>query len=325
MSVKGIFKTLVGTVVVMVLISLIGEYINIATNSALMKGIMMRSINKACDYFAQETYKEGAMGDVVGNMPDLRGRGGTIAGIGNFFIGTSADAVYDSLYRNSSEFNRFMANNPGEWRNLDMLYYGLYNSSLAGGNILTDDQKELGKTYAEYQWTPLNLGIAYLDPDVLERVMRYNIVQTLSNGNPNNIYNDVAGSPYVLYNGFKIYYMDIQVIDIEYVVYHTDNADEKQAFEDLTNIDIDSLGLTGDSKNICVAFIKYAMPLSYQGVTPLKRVMEYVWNNEVKGMGGSTTTKSGGTFNDTYISTITQDTSSGTMPVDGEIIFYIIN
>ncbi len=325
MGVKGIFKTLVGTTVIIVMISLIAEYINIATNSSFMKGIMMRSITKACDYFSQETYKEGAMGNIVGNMPDIQGRAGAINGIGRFFNGTNIDTVYDDIYTNSMDFKAFMHEHPGVWENLDMLYYGLYKSPLPGGMILDDGQKDMGAIYGDIYQTPVNLGIVYLDKGVVERILRYNIVATLSNGNSNNIYNDVAGSHYVLYNGFKVYYEAIQINNIIYTVYDTTIEDEREAFEALTNIDVGTLGITGDSGKICVATIHYAMPISYQGVTPLKKIMEYVWNSQVDGIDGNTITAGGYTFNEANLATLTQDTRSISMPVDGEIIYYNID
>lgn len=325
MSVKGIFKTLIGTTVIIVLISVLGEYINIATNSSFMKGVMMRSITKACDYLNQETYKNGAMGNVVGNMPDIQGRAGTIPGIGKFFIGTDGEAVYNNTYTYSGEFDSFLNAHPGEWENIDMLYYGLYNSNIVGGAILDDDQKEQGKIYKDYRYTPVNLGVTYLDKESLERVLKYNIVQTLSNGSSNNIYNDVSGSHYVLYKGFKIYYEAIQITGVGYTVYHTDISNEKLAFETLTDIDVDVLELSGDSKNICVADIKYVMPISYKGITPLKKIMEYVWNNQVEGLDGSTISTPGDTFNEDNLATLTQDTISTSMPIGGEIIYYITN
>ena len=323
MSVKTIFKTLIGTIVVIVVTAMIVEYVNISTTASQLKGTMMRSISKACDYISQETYKTGASGNIVGNMPDLTGRGGTIAGSGRFYMSNNADDVYNDLYR-SSDFTRFMLEHAGTWKNLDMLFYGIYEGPVAGGYNLTAEDKENGKKYSESHMTALNIGIPYLDKGVLERIATYNIILSLSGGNPNNIYNDVSVSNYVYYRGFKVYYETIKVSGIDYTVYDITKSSDRKALKELTNIDASKLNLERDSTKVCIANISYSMKLSYEGVSPLKNIMKYVWDLQVDGLNGTDTPITSNIFNEGNISTLNQDTASGQMPVDGQIIYYII-
>lgn len=320
MSVKTIFRAIIGTVVAMVVIALFVEYINVSTTSTIMRGTIIQSINKACDYYAQETYKTGALGNVVGNMVDIQGRAGTIAGIGKFYPGNTAKTVYNELYTSSSDFTWFMKTYKGMWKDLDMLYYGLHKSSLPGGYILTDNDKALGEEYAKFMWTPLNLYITYLDRQVLEKIARYNIVLTLSNGNPNNIYNDTGSSEYVLFKGFKIYYNNIRINSIDYVVYDLTDTNERKEAEEILNFDLSSL--SANNNKLCMAFINYAVPISYEGVTPLKQIMKFVWDSTVEGLNNkSPVLGTGGTFNEFNLDTLTQNTSSGTLPIDGQIVY----
>ena len=324
MGVKTIFKSLIGTVVVMVVAAMFIEYINISTSAAQMKGIMMQSMTKACKYTIQETYKDGAMGNVVGNMPDIEGRGGPIAGIGRFYMGSDTESVYNELCR-SSEFDRFMAEHAGTWRDLDKLYYGLHGSEVVGGYRLTTEDKDSGNEYAISYYTAINYSIPYMDKDVLERIVRYNIIDTLSNGNSNNIYNDVSTSKYVLYKGFKIYYEHIRINSIDYTVYDTTKADDRATFEELTNVDTNKLGLTDDRTRICIANISYSITLSYQGISPLKSIMQYIWNMEVDNLHGKDSTMTVSTFNEDNIGTLDETAASGEMPVASNIVYYIVN
>jgi len=150
---------------------------------------------------------------------------------------------------------------------------------------------------------------------------------TLSNGNSDNIYNNLATSHYVQFKGFRVYYNDIRINSITYKVYHMNLPYEQQEFKELTGIDVNQLEFSSeDSKNICVAFINYIIPISYHGVTPLKSIISYVWNTRVEGLDGSAPVLGpGGSFNETNLDSLTQDTTSAGTPINGEIIYYIID
>lgn len=359
MSVKTVFKVLVGTILLIAIASITVEYYNISMSSAYMKTIFTRTISRSCDYFSQETYKQNPSGNGgallnTGNAEAILDKDGIEAVSGRFFEGGTQEAIYNSIYKSESfknflksnvdYYNTSSATSPGRtsilglWQNLDDLAYGLFGGS--GGihpSGLTDRDKELGKYYAANQISALNSGIVYLDGDIITKIARWNLVSTLSDGKPSNIVIETGANrsaDYVKHRGFRIYYNTFRVTDIKYTVYNTSTPGGRAALEAVTNLDASKLHHDGDERdNICVAQIKYDVGVAYFGVTPLRSVMEYVFQNQVRGMSGANTSAIGGFNGGPSTSSLNNNTnkvSSGggattwTAPVSGYIYYYIV-
>lgn len=350
MEVKTIFKVLLGTIALMITSCIIIELYNVSMTSTQINRLINISGAQAADLFAQETYKTDTGDAGSSSMPDVRTADGGTYVSGNFYGGLSTEnAIYNKLYRDSSEFRQFVANNSGKWLSLDCIAYGL---GVGGGGL--DQASQLsGQMYVSNCVTPLNMGVPYLDQETLQKMFRWNLATLLSNGNSNLIVNDSSGGYYVLHNGFRVYASQATIEPI-YRTYDISNASEALEFYELTHInpaglngsnstltfgtyipDTESMvtlsnGISyGDERSIiCVAGLEYTVPVSYQGVTPMKNIFEYLWNAEVEGWGdgvapdnptqtwtmGKVNLQSGGF----------QDSSTEDTPVPGKLIYYMI-
>lgn len=359
MSVKSIFKVLAGTIVVISLVCLITEYYNISMSSAYMKTMFTRSISRSCDYFSQETYKQNSSGNGgallnTGNAEPIVDVTGTEAVSGRFFEGGTPEDIYNNIYKTESfkaflkstvdYYNGTSASNIsqtrilGLWQNLDDLAYGLFGG--AGGispSGMTDRDREMGKYYAANQISALNSGIVYLDKDIIAKIARWNLTNTLSEGKPSNIVMESGAdrsADYVKHKGYRIYFNTFQITDIDYKVYNISTNGGKRALELVTNLNADNLYNDGDEReNICVAQIKYDVNIAYFGVTPLRRVMEYIFQNQVRGMDMKDKSPITGYDGDPSKSSLNNKTnkvtdSAGattwTSPVSGYIYYYIV-
>lgn len=210
MSVKGIFKILVGTIVFMIVGLLLVEYLNITSASTFMKGLLTNTIKTSCDYFAAETYKgntgkDGGTNYTLGNMPDIYDIANQHAVSGRFFEHSDGDAspggVWKKLYKESDDFKNWYSGSfdkglycnvspvANTWRNLDMVYYGITGLNKAH---LTGSEKRMGESYAENYMTPLNMGIPYMDKDTLTRIIKYNMVKNFSENQSVNIFSSAS-------------------------------------------------------------------------------------------------------------------------------------
>lgn len=332
-GVRSVFKSLVGTIIIIVCLSLFIEIANMNSVATYMKSSISRTVENSCDYFASETYKEGnsAVTDVYGLRTD-----GTeqLYMSGRFYDGDP----YESLYGSGSPFEdwyrtdyAYMATDGKAWRNLDRLAYGLGLRS--NGFALTDTDKRAGESYAEVHMTPLNLGIPYLDEETVERIARWNLAKTLSSGKPQNIHiegslyeNGIEGdnleayrtsngnidtskTNYVLHNGFRCYVDTFNIDSIVYKMYDLNDASDRAKVEAITGMEdgnggggtgtllgnIDSgrgEGITAvvdDRQFIGIAEITYTMDMDYIGVTPIRRVINWLANMEIKGAGNGST------------------------------------
>lgn len=323
--------------VALVIIPLIVEYFNITTYTTFMKGILRQSVQNSCDYFAQETYKSSSTGGALGargNLRDLRDRDGiTVSPL--IYDGTEEE-IYNNLYGKTSEFANWYGTPgiKGTWLNLDMLANGAGIRGASGSSglslkgrsskSLTQAEKATGKSYYENHMTPLNLGIAYLDKDTVERIAKWNIISNFSMGQYEKtvdgrelfgLHNVVSpdsdpANRYVQYNGFKIYFNTFKVSNISYRVYDLKNPADVSEIERYTNInyktgtgnggkalkrfDGDNYNDGADRQKICVAKIDYEIFINYEGVTPLTRIMNYTNSKVVAGF--SDTPLGGGNY-----------------------------
>lgn len=332
MGVKTIFKTIMATIIGIFIVSVVLEVFNITTTSLQLGSIAKISTRQACVFFGQETYKREDFKNI--DMSDLYGSDGTNCISGTFYTGGSAEGIYKNLYGEGSKF--LNSSGPvktilkGNWESLDLL-------------INRNDAWGMGEWYREALMTPLNLGIPYLDKDVVERIMKWNLTSILNNGqvdgyNLMNMHRDSSNRIYVIYKGFRVYVNEAQITDIQYKVLDLTTSQGRSDFKEYTNMDASVITSTTDGNSdernkVCLAGISYTVPMSYEGITPIKKIMEFAWNQQVAGANNNTNAgqSRGNVWNDKSESAIQQGgfdggapTTKGVLPVPGELIYYIV-
>ena len=278
-GIKSIFKILIGFTFFVTVGMLLIEVYNLLIASELLKSTAHTTLERSCDYFAQESYKNKS-----GNAYQLSGYGGSADTSlnGQFYYGSDSQ-VYDRLYTNSAEFATYVKKFKDKYRKLKVLGKGLGITN----DVLFDGEDAIGSYYRQGLVTPLNIGIAYLDRGTVEKIFKWELVAVLSSGQEDMIITNPAdgSNPYVLYKGFRIYYNSIHV-DLDeksYKVYDLFNSDDKKKFEELTNIEVDDYMLrarineSDERRYIVVANINYKVRVGYEGITPIRRLFQ--WEN----------------------------------------------
>lgn len=361
MSVKGIFKILIGTIVVMVVMSLVIEMLNITTVSLQLSQMAKLSCRQSAVLFSQETYKKRDSDAIAGgsvNMDTVRAADGATYVEGNFYgEGLNAEQIYKNVYT-SPDFKTWLtgsAATKGHWKSIDLIDRALNrpgslnvtlpsNASSPGYEAAAKEYTDAmtAKSYRDVLMTPLNMGVPYMDKGVLEKIFRWNLTQIASDCNSDAIRQDANGNYCVFYKGFRVYANQAKIKSIEYRVYDLDNSKDLQDFKELTHIDPSKLGYDDslidymggyenddERKRICVAGLEFSVPIAYEGVTPIKSIFNFVWNTEVEGLDGT-----GG--RDTYQqwNDATADLNSGgfgevkypsgVLPVPGKLIYYVV-
>lgn len=353
-GVKGVFKTLIWTIFGICVVALFIEYLNITASTTFLTGIMNRSVERAADYFAQETYKNRAYG-LAGNMESLDGvdeNGDPVYNVvsGVFYRQSDEEAIYQNLYGETSDFANWYRNfyvgerNGGNvyWQNLEMLASGL---GLGNTRNLTAAQKESGKTYAEEHMTPLNLGIPYLDKDTVTRIAQWNVASTLSEGKSSLIHKETNSEGnevvYILYKGFRVYPEDLNVDVSSYKVYDVYGSEsDRLEFEQETNMNLNEFlqvihdgGLyeNDERRYIGVIDIQYSVPMEYVGVTPIRNIINFMANRkQVAGYGNNSYTPGANVVDwgepdpmDTYNSAVPND-GSQKIRLEHSMKYYIV-
>jgi len=220
-----IFKILIGVIVVIIVSSLVIEFLNMILISSFLRGYVTKCIEKGCDLFAQETYIGEGISEVnlhlsAVNFPDdaEAGMGGKVAVSQNWYGSSSpsSSVLYKGLYSENVDYKNFLklvtgnlpsdtvqkqgniqvkaikANIKAPWQNLNRIaaFYGI-SSNLNNGESLST-AKKIGQTYTKEYVTPLNQGITYIDRTSLENIVKWEIVSLLSNGHPTAIHAGVS-------------------------------------------------------------------------------------------------------------------------------------
>jgi hypothetical protein len=319
--VRTIFKWLIGTVVAIVVSALTIEGINVVTVGNQINQLSKLAVKQACVLFSQETYKRNDALNV--NTHDIFGASGTLAVSGIFYSDSAPEQIYKNLYTSNDDFKNWAMSYTNIWNNLEIMKMGMGLPSSAG---LTADNYMLADSYREEMMTPLNLGITYLDKETVQRITQWNLAAIFSNGQQANVVDNDGPRIYVKYKGFKIYVNDAKITNIQYKVLNVIN--DKNEFEQLSHIDSTSLGIdsaTDERANVCVAGIEYSVPMSYEGVTPLKRIVEYAWNTRVQGLNNSAAAQPNQTYSESETSLVGGGfTGNNALPVPGTLIFYVM-
>lgn len=326
MSVKTIFKTLLGTAIAIVTSFMLIELFNVCIISYQIQSLSKISAHQACTLFTQETYKT-ATGAGATNMQDILGPDGTVYISGQFYNSTDSKQIWEELYKNSSEFKTFceMSGHKDLFTNLGLLYKGIQSSghlavptvdwSSTNAQIQANINATRANSYYKNMYTAANLGLPYISTKTVEKMFKWNLAQMYSNCNHDNIQTDENGNNYVYFKGYRCYVQDAKIYNIKYTVFDLSNDSTREAVaEDLykyTGLTVKGITASGnggiawkvendiagniikDNALVMTAEIDYYVPIAYEGITPLKTLFSWVWNNDVEGFYGDTSDRNG--------------------------------
>lgn len=284
---------------------------------------------QSCILFTQETYKAGTnRGDnVVGGayaLGDVIDCEGGLYLTGDFYGCGSVDSgyaqrVWEKIYT-SSNFLAFCSRpEMQEYYSIELLKMAA-EASIAGtdvpqlsvdwsstdAEIFESVKRSTAQMYKANYYTTNNLGVPYLDQDIMNRMYQWNLARLLSNCNSASIQPDDNGRMCVNYRGFKVYADLCEIDGYEYTVYDIEDSTDKWNLWQELNIDVDGTytpyangaGLHGvktevfgktirDDFLVTSVGINYHLKVNYEGITPLRKLIAYVFNSQVAGHNGS--------------------------------------
>jgi len=310
LSVKSIFKTLIGTIVVIVVFSMITEIFNISVVGLQINQLSKLAAKQSAVLFSQETYKQYDSGGTIAIF-DVVDRSGHTYIRGNFYGDENKTPleIYNNLYRNSKFYAWVDDMNNKSGGVLDKLK--LLKSGLQGIIPSSSMDSIVATNYVNSLYTPLNLGYPYLDKDVMNRMFKWELAQILS-----NTHSDQINGSYVFYKGFDIYADQANISNLDYRVFDLTKPSEADEFQDVTNLDPTRL----TDKTVIVVGIEYVVPVAYEGVTPLKNIFSYVFGHK----SSNESNKSWNSSKQNLISGGFNGDTTGTLPIPGKLVYYIV-
>jgi hypothetical protein len=391
MSVKTIFKILLGTIVIMVASSLFIELFNVNVSGMQVKQMTRMAAKQACVLFTQETYKTstGSSSGTNTTSNSLNSGGavkvsnvltcdGTTYISGNFYGTTNAQQIWNKIYT-STNFKNFCStyadggmldtsnteayDTKHKYRALRLLNV----AAQSGGNVsipsvswdssASDIQANIdaseAQLYYDSMYTTANLGIPYLDEEITNKMFKWNLAQLLSNCDSDLIQKDPEDSSnsnkyYVNYKGFRCYVQDAEITSYTYKVYNLSVASDVRAFKQDTGMSPNQiLSVSGESKGsrdyssliqtdlkgneiydnvlVTVVGINYQVPMTYAGITPLKKIFQFAWKKEVAGRNGTESERNVGwdsVARNMEGGGLTGNTS-GILPVSGKLVYML--
>lgn len=346
MTVKSIFKVLIGTISTIVVASLIVEVFNVSTTGLQINQISKMAGKQACTLFSQESYKAYNSGGGAVAMDNVVDENGNVYVEGDFYGETDPKQIYNNLYT-SDDFKNWLqseAATKGNWYNIKLIDKALNHADSLNIEYGQPgyDEAMVAKLYKDVMMTPSNLGVPYIDMETVNKMFRWNVAQLFSNCNPKSILVDDNGERYVSFKGFRVYANMASITNLEYKTFDLEDSADRLAFNNLTNINPDNLGFMYDSnlattinsrederKRVCVVGVNFDIPIAYEGITPIRSIFNYVWDNEVEGINGNSgrtsyeqwvdraeTLSSGGLYGNTQADDV--------LPIPGKLIYYII-
>ena len=408
MSVKSIFRTLIGTIVVIVMSCVIVEMFNSQITSALLSQNIKLSVKQACVLFSQETYRKSStlLGGAISEIPIYAADGTTYSlydggkQMNAFYTGSTAEEVWKHLYIDNPEFKDAMWRLANEINTKILVNYSKKYSSdfetltarvpelasmyelannaavvasssypaLPSGvrlwelndddiRLLTYNMKRRAKTYYETMYTPLNVGIPYMDRETTSKMFKWQLTEILSNGvsgaNNGAIVKDenYTGSDdnykyYVNYRGFAVYTRAAEITGFKFHVCDLNTAAGRSDLEKYTNIKA-NIGSVGSGlkinvqdpssvvKNeaisnnlVFVVEVQYRVPVNYIGITPIRNIFNYVFNvtggnkHRAAGYDGVTGDFGSVAYNDTPTQYI--DAGDNGQLVDGTVYYTLV-
>lgn len=332
MTVKMIFKTLIGTVVAIVVGFLLIETFNLSINQFILRSVQKMAAEQSAQLFCQETYKQQDNPQQKTSkstvFADIRLKQRSIQGDFYYPINTQSgvEGFYNGLYLNNQNYIDFI--NGANCNYNTPTVYPAIAKQISGNTLYTDNFV-----------TPANFGIPYLDPQFMERAFQWNIAmlfgqpdkntQTIQGGgvaqSGYTIENSdsVSQKAYINYSGYRVYVgnnTSTKITGIKYHIYNTGDASQRQLFKNMTNIDPDNLrtlrseaaggyddamqlitqGADGQVylQYLTVVQIDYQVEIGYEGLTPLKQMVHWIQNYRVRGLGDSAPTATSQGFNE---------------------------
>ena len=367
MTVKTIFKALIGTIAIIVISSCLIELFNISVTGMQIRQMTKMAARQACVLFTQETYKTGGGKGAV-NLPDIPAADGTRYITGNFYTSSDARAIWQSIFT-STDFKNFTTSGgryadtrlPAGYGSLQEAFPDLEilalssgakydpvvaNAEVPGWNaaenssaVINYNKKIKAQGYKDSMFTTVNLGIPYMDDEIVAKMFRWNLAQILSNTSSLSIQNLEGTNKYfVNYKGFECYASEAKILDYTYKCYNLDNAADKEEFKQVSNMLTASRngvagGGTGtlgsnyerdDNNIVTVVSIKYSVPVSYKGITPIRNIFNYVWSHEVAGLDGEVDGNLDGRTWNTETQDLVGGNIDGALSTLGELTYILV-
>lgn len=352
MGVKTIFKVLIGTIAAIVLSFLTIELFNISVASYQLKYVSKMAAKQACELFTSETYKSGkSRGDtVVGGsyaLNDVVDTNGDLYVTGDFYGCGAPDngyakRVWTKIYANQ-QFINFCTSRTVNGSSMDK-YFATKALKIAAESAMTNSNINVPElewdatprevynqtllatadVYKKNLYTTTNLGIPYMDYEIVTKMFQWNLSQLLSNCNPDLIKPDDNGEICINFKGFKVYADQSKINNYEYKIYdlspdprNSDRASNATELWNDLNINAnvegspDYLGWMGsdtgivghetqigdqivyDDWYITSVGVRYNIVVNYEGITPLRRLVAFVFDSQVAGLGGTEDSYSG--------------------------------
>lgn len=320
MSVKTIFAVLIGTVFLLVCGTLFIEAINANVNGNNFSTDLRKSVQMACDYYSQESYRGTSVyGEAtMANSTDIKyiSSGGvevvltddTGRSLGDFYQGTTPREIFDNLYTLEPARTRF-------------------SSAMASvGEASTFNNVTTGDGY-DLMISPMNYGVTYMDKDTLERMARWCLCKTLTIKNSDSaqmIRDDWLddGKVYINSGGFLVDINSFAIDDITYSKYDLTNVTQKEDFERLVGFE---LGPLNDTDEVIVANINCSVDIKYIGISFLGHLLSMDMGG-VDGLdGGHTATNAGGLRSDASNTGAIGSTNTSNAKMRGNIVYYTMN
>lgn len=248
---------------------------------------------------------------------------------------------YNALYKNNQNYQAFLNSNSTEDSSgllkadpgVTPRVYPALQNQVYDNNFVTP--ANFGIPYLDpdfmqkaFQW---NIAMLFGQPDKNNQVISGVGVASSSYEVPNS--GMVNGKAYINYNGYRIYVganTNTKITNIQYIMYNTQGTGTYGAdqFKAVTNIDPNNLRTLRAQTNdkgytdgmqlitqgyegsvylqyLTVVKIDYSVEVGYQGVTPMKKMIEFIQSYSVNGLNGSKPNKQQQTFNEDATDTLT--------------------
>lgn len=298
---------------------------NLSIMQFMLRQISDLAAEQQAQLFCQETYKEQTEDQSITSkqtvFPDIKLKQRSISG--KFYPVNSQASLsdfYNALYTGNANYQAFLAG--ANCQGAAPTIYPALTNSIYDGNFVT----------------PANFGIPYLDPDFMQKAFQWNVAMLFGAPDKNNMTisggvtaysgyevensDSVGQKAYINYNGYRIYVggnTNTKITNISYTIYNTQDENEKKAFENVTNISPENLrNLRGQSggyedsmqlitqgydgqiylQYLTVVKIDYTVEIGYQGVTPMKNMIEFIQNYRVRGLDDSAPSATSQQFNE---------------------------
>lgn len=308
MSVKFIFKALIGTIFVILISCILIELFNSFTTSYQLKAMSKVAARQACVLYAQETYKRS---DTNLNLSDV----GRVTS--NFYNSSDAKTIYKNTtsdakmtayigsIKDGSDTTKKISTIP--WTSFNYWYNYLKTK---------DNNNIYGKLYYNNLVTPINMGVTYLDKEVVNKMYRWNLASMLkTKGSTSYIKKSgkkktntataqikyPEGRMCIEYKGFRVWFgssysttTGTSISDIKYTMYNLSDTEQAKKFYNITSIGSEDGNTLKDlydgsdeRQYVVVADVPYQVEVSYKGITPLRHIINFVNNKRVAGYNGT--------------------------------------